>query len=203
MLKRIILKTKLADDRPFSALLKVIYFNLIKINKFIIYEFDLTQSFDSPSLNKPEWEIKVIYYKELEKYLPKGKHLPREFKMYEIDGVKYCVLILKNTQISHIHWIYMKGDQNRWFDLKDEEASINYAFTFHDFRGQGLFPQAILASARWLKKKGFIKILEAPHEGTISTIKSFHKIPNLKKVGTLTHWCFYRPKFIPKAPSKD
>ena len=195
MIKGFIHKAKLEDSGLFMSLLKILYFNLIKKNRFIIYQFDLAQDFNSPSIRKPGWEIKVLYYKELEKYVPKEKDLPREFKAYEIDGVKYCTVVLKDNQIAHIHWIYMKGDKNRWFNLKDGEASISYAFTFPEYRGQGLFPQAILASAQWLTKNKFIRILEAIHEGTIYTHKSFKKLPNMKTIGMLTHWCFYRPKF--------
>lgn len=203
MFKRIILKTKLADDRPFSALLKIIYFNLIKINKFIIYEFDLTKSFDSPSLKEPDWEIKVLHYKELEKYIDESKDLPREFKMYEIDGVKYCVVVLRNNQVAHISWIYIRGDKNRFFDLRDNEVDLNYCYTFPEFRGKGLFPQALLTSVKWLKKKGFTRILMNVHGETLFMINSLKKVKNAKKIGTLIHWFVYRPKFKLKAPSKD
>lgn len=197
MLKRIIFKTKLAEERLFIALLKMIYFNLIKINKFIIYEFDLTKSFDAPSLEEPDWEIKIINYKEVEKYLPKGVHLPLEFKMHEIDGVEYCVVILSNNQIAHISWIYIRGDKNRFFDLRDNEAELNYCFTFPEYRGKGLFPQALLASVQWLKKEGFTKIFMAVHEGTIFMINSLKKVSNAKEIEIITHWCLYRPKFRP------
>lgn len=194
MFKKIILKLQWADNVSFTALMKILYTNLIKVNKFIIYELDLTQEFTPPRLENG-YKIMVIHNKELDRYLPKGKKLSREFNIHTIHGIEYCVVVLKDNVIAHISWIFMEGDRNRWFDLKQDEASLNYSFTFPEFRGKSLFPKAIIASARWLKTRGVRKLLEAPHEDTIFTIKSFKKIPNFKKIEMLHHWTFYRPKF--------
>ena len=129
--------------------------------------------------------------------MPNEKKLPRELRMYEIDGVKYCVVVLKDNEIAHISWIYMKGDKNRWFNLRDDEAHINYCFTYPQYRGKGLFPKALMGAARWLKERNFTRIFMDVHRGTTFMINSLKKVPRMKKIGTLTHWCFYRPKFRP------
>ena len=195
MFKKIILKLKWADNLSFNALAKILYTNLIKINKFIIYELDLTQKFAPPILDDG-YEIKIIHNKELKQYLPQGKNLSREFSIHIIHGIEYCVVVLKDYEIAHISWIFMNGDRNRWFDLKRDEASLNYSFTFPEFRGKNLFPKAIISSALWLRKRGVRKLLEAPHENTIFTINSFKKIPNFYRIGLLIQWAFYRPKFV-------
>ena len=194
MLKKIIFKLQWADNLSLTALIKILYANLIKINKFIIFELDLNHDFASPSL-KESYEIKVIHNKELEQYLPKGKKLSREFNIHTIHGIEYCVVVLKNNEVAHISWIFMQGDRNRWFDLQRDEASLNYSFTFPEFRGKSLFPKAIVYSALWLKNRGIRKLLEAPHENTIFTINSFKKIPNFNRIGFLVQWTFHRPKF--------
>jgi len=195
MLKKIYLKLQLADKNPLVSLLNAIYFNLIKINRFPVYEFDLKNKIELPVLDKI-YEIKVLPAAGLEEYLPKNKTLSREFTIHKIYGIKECVVVLKNNIIVHISWIFVKGNKNRWFDLQKGEASLNYSFTFPEFRGQNLYPCAILVAAQYLKNKGFNKILEAHHENTSNTYNSFQKIKYLKKVGVITQWFIFRPKFI-------
>ena len=195
MLKKIFLKTKLPDKGYFESLKMVLYNNLFRINTFLIFEFDLQSEFESPSLSS-EYEIKVLHHKELERFLPKNRNnLPREFSMDKIHGVEHCVVVLKDDQIAHISWLYMKGNPNRWFSLANDEASISYSYTFPEFRGKSLFPNVILASAKWLKDQNFKRILEAPNKNTIFTLNSFKKIPNFKKIGIVIQWFIFRPKF--------
>lgn len=195
MFKKMYLKLKLADNNPFVSFLNIIYYNLIKINRFPVYEFDLKKDFDLPQLDE-NYEIKVISASELENYLPSNKKLSREFSIHKIHGIKQCVVVLKNKSAVHISWIFIQGDKNRWFNLKKGEASLNYSFTFPEFRGQNIFPQAILVSAQYLKNEGYSRILEAPHENTINTINSFKKIKYFRKIGVIVQWFFFRPKFV-------
>ena len=195
MIKDYIHKIKWSDCGFFKNLLNIFYFNLIRKNRFIIYKFDLTQHFSLPSPNDPNRKIKFVNFKELQAYLLESGDLPREFYMHKIDGVNYCVIVLINDRIGHISWIYMEGEKNRWFDLGKGEAQLNYCFTFPEFRGKGLFPQALLESARWLNDRGYKRIFMEVHDETIFMTNSLKKVPEMKKIGSLTHWCFYRPKF--------
>jgi hypothetical protein len=194
MFEKIILKFHWADNSFIKSFLKILYGNIIKVNRFIIYELDITKDFFLPPLDE-HFTIKVIQSHNLKKYMPKAKNLSREFNIHRIYGIEHCVIVLKNNEICHISWIFMHGDRNRWFELQKDEASLNYSFTFPEFRGRNLFPHAILASARWLRDRGVTRLLEAPHEGTIFTIKSFNKIANFRQVGILSQWFIYRPRF--------
>lgn len=82
LIKRTIMKAKWTNDRPLIGLLKIIYFNLFKKNRFIIYEFDLSSNFSPPPLPRDNWEIKVLHFSNLEKYISGMKNLQREFYLY-------------------------------------------------------------------------------------------------------------------------
>jgi hypothetical protein len=196
MLRRIIERVERTDNNLAGALVKTLYFNTIKLNRFVIFQFDLQKDFSGPSLDPDKYEIRILNYAELDRLIRnKQEDLPREFRMHEIHGVKQCVVVMKGNEIGHISWIYMKGDRNRWFDLSSDEAHVNYSFTFSDFRGKNFFPQALLASALWLKAQHFKRILMDVHEETTFMLNSMRKIKEVQRLGVLRQWCFYRPKF--------
>jgi hypothetical protein len=195
MLQRAIKKIRWADSNIMASILKVLYYNVIKINRFAIFEFDLTQEFAGPSLDPQKYQVSVMNFEDLARVVAGKENLPREFYMNEIDGVRQCVLVMSGDRIGHISWIYLKGDKDRWFDLKDDEAHVNYSFTFPGFRGIAFFPEALRASAVWLKNHNYRRIIMDVHEETIFMINSMKKIAEVKRIGTLTHWFLYRPKF--------
>ena len=195
VLSRILKKIRWADNNLFASLMKVLYYNIVKKNRFAIFELDLTQKFESPSLDPQHYNVRVMDYKELASLIAGKENLPREFYMHEIDGVRYCVIITSGDRIGHISWIYLKGDQDRWFDLLNEEAHVNYSFTFSEYRGMAFFPQALLAAAEWLKARKYQRILMDVHMETIFMLNSMKKINGVRRIGTLTQWFVYRPKF--------
>lgn len=194
MFRRIIDQGRWADMSVLQGLLRMVYFNTIKINRFLIYELNL-KDIKEDGHDKDGYIIKTIQYDEMEKYLPQNRNLPREFRMHKIHGVKYCTLVLIDNTIAHICWVYMKGDKNRWFNLMGDEAHCNYVFTFPEYRGKGLFPKGLVATSLWLKKKGFRRVLINVHEETVFMINSLQKIPEVRNIGVLTQWFIYRPKY--------
>ena len=195
MLRKAITKIKWADSNIMASILKVLYYNIIKKNRFAIFELDLTQEFAGPSLNIKNYQVSVMTFEELARLIAGKKNLPREFYRHEIDGVRHCALVMAGDRIGHISWIYLKGDKDRSFDLKDDEAHVNYSFTFPGFRGVSFFPEALRASAVWLKDRNYRRIIMDVHEETTFMINSMQKIKEVKRIGTLTHWFLYRPKF--------
>jgi len=195
MLRRVIKKIQWADNNLIASLMKVLYYNIIRKNRFEIFELDLAKEFESPSLDPQLYNVRVMDYKELAGMIAGRENLPREFAMHEIDGVRFCVVITSGDRIGHISWIYLKGDKDRWFNLGNEEAHVNYSFTFSEFRGLAFFPQALLASAEWLKARKYRRILMDVHEETVFMLNSMKKIKAVEHIGTLTHWFVYRPKF--------
>lgn len=195
MLRNVIKKLRRTDENFFISILKILYLNIIKVNRFNIYEFDLGQDFPSPSLDANKYTVQIIDHNELKKLSMGKSNLPREFDMHEIDGVRYCVLIMSGDNFGHISWIYLKGDKNRWFDLKEDEAHVNYSYTFQGHRGAAFFPNALLACAAWLKSRNYRRIIMDVHEETIFMVKSMKKIKEVKQIGVLKQWFIYRPKF--------
>jgi len=195
MFDRAIKKIRWADNNLLMSLLKVLYYNIFKLNRFAIFEFDLKQEFRGPSLDAQRFSIKIMGHEELRKLTIDMKNLPREFEMHEIDGVRHCVVIMAGDRMGHISWIYLKGDRDRWFDLDDDEAHVNYSFTFPEFRGMAFFPHALFACAEWLKARNYQRILMDVHEETIFMLKSMKKIEGVERIGTLSQWFIYRPKF--------
>jgi len=195
MIKKIFYKMKVADNNFFIALFKILYLNIIKINRFIIFEWDLTEEIDAASGSKREYEMKIISSEELSNYLHGKKSLPRDFYMDVLGGLRYCVVAIKDNEIIHICWIYMAGDKNRYLDIKPDEAHLDYAFTFPEHRGLGLNIQSHLEAARWLKEQNIRRIIVGVHENTKYMLTSLGKIKHMKRIGTLTHWFIYRPKF--------
>jgi len=195
MWRRVIKKIQWADNNIMSSLLKVLYFNVIKKNRFEIFEYDLLEEIETYSLNSQQHMVRVIHCNELASMIAGKKNLPREFRMHEIDGVTHCVLVMVGDKIGHIVWIYKKGDPDRWFDLGNDEVHINYGYTFPEYRGMGLWPQALLGAAKWLKDRNYKRIMMDVHKDTKFMLRSMKKIKGVKHIGSLTHWFIYRPKF--------
>lgn len=195
MLKRVFNKLTAADERSLTAFWSMFYFNLLKINRFKIFEIDLNNEREISLMDKSGWDLKVIHHSELSQYRPGGERLPRDYFMHKIDAVTHCVIAVQENVVGHIAWLYRQGDPNRWFDLKEDEAQINYIFTFPAFRGRGLSAMGIREMGNWLRQRGFRRLLIEVHEGTSFMLSGIKKISEVRQVGTLTQWCIYRPKW--------
>lgn len=195
MIKRVSIVVKWALSGASGNLMRLLYFNLFKKNTFLIYQMDLTNEIELFPFPLANFQVKLLKHYELSEFCFHFENPPRELFMHEIDGVEHAIAIFKDDQIAHISWIYLKGDRNRWFELADDEAQLNYSYTFTHFRGQGLFPHALLYAANWLQIRGFRRLWMEVHMETQFMMRSLQKVPRMQKVGTLTHWCIYRPKF--------
>ncbi len=198
MINRLLKRMRWADNSIFEGFLKAIYFNIFKVNRFVIHVLHLSETeIEKPSLNPREFEFKVVDHVSLKQYVSKvsDANMPREFYMYEIDGVNLCAIITRNDKIAWFDWIYLEGDKSRCFNIGRHECQTNYAFTFPDSRNLGLNRQGHLYMYQWLKERGITKILHATHEGTLYQLKSLRKIGALKEVGLLKQWFIFRPKF--------
>lgn len=195
MLDHYFKRLKWDNTSIFMTLVKVFYYNVCKINRFVIFELHLGQEIRAQGLDPFDFTLKILSYKELEKLIPIQKLKPREYWMYQADGVKNCVVVLHGDQIAHISWIYMQGDKNRWFNLKEKQAHLNYSITDPQFRGKNLFPEALLHAARWLKSNEYETIIMDVHEDTKFMLRSMEKIREVKKIGVLSQWFIYRPKY--------
>jgi GNAT superfamily N-acetyltransferase len=203
MLKRILLKLKTPDDNPISALLKSIYFNVFRINTFILYGLNLQQEIDFTQLQTMGDNAKIITHHELKAYTASERNLPREFYMNAIDGVEHCGVILQDGKIACICWLYFRQHPNRWYLLGRHEAILNYVYTFPEYRGKGYFPIALLKCVQWLQERNYTRVIIPVHSETLYMIRSLRKVAEVEKVGAVRHWFLLRPKFAPNGSQRN
>jgi RimJ/RimL family protein N-acetyltransferase len=168
------------------SIFKFIYYSGLRINTFIIYEKDLNEELLSHNLD-PDFKVITPTEEELETFR-KGLDLTREFYYDKVHGVKKCYLVFCKNEIAYIHWIYRKGDPNRFLILGDGVAELNYNTTVPKFRGRGLMAKMILYIFHDLKKQGYKKAVGVIHENNIPGVKSAERagwceIGRIKTIG--------------------
>lgn len=172
-------------ERP-SSLLKFIYYSVARINTFLVYEADLDREFPELTLN-PDYRVIKPSFDELDK-VRKGKDLPREFYYDKLLNVKTCYLVFKGDEIAYIHWVFIKGDYNRFLILNDGVAELNYNTTLPKFRGDRLQSKMVAYICRDLKEMGYRRVVGVTHESNPASIKSieragWRKIAAIKVLG--------------------
>ncbi len=167
------------------SLPKFIYYSLFNINTFILLGTELDVELPPYHID-PKFSIIKPTLKELAD-LRRGKDLPREFYYDQIHGVKRCYLALQGDEIAYIHWLYFKGDHNRFLKLSDGVAEFNYNTTLPNFRGQGLMASMMAYILRDLQKDGYKKAVGLANEGNIAAIKSAKKagLRELQRIRTI------------------
>lgn len=167
---------------------KFLYYSFLKINTFVIVGFDLTKDIPSLPLD-PDFEIQKPTLAELEE-MRSGKELPREFYYDQIHGIKTCYVATCGGEIAYIHWIYLNGDHNRFLNLSDGTAELNYNTTLPKFRGRGLMGKIMVFILSDLKKQGYkmaVGVVNADNPPALkSTVKAgFFELHRLKTFGPL------------------
>ena len=105
-------------------------------------------------------------------FLRQGKILPREFYYDRIHGVKKCYVTLCEGVPACIHWVYLKGDYNRFLKLGDGVAELNYITTLPRFRGRGVMAETLVHILLDLKKQGYQKAVLVMNAENPPAIKS-------------------------------
>lgn len=169
-------------------------FGYFKINKFIIYSLRLT---DHDFSSEQDVDLSIEFYH------PNDIDFLRdnaEFNTYETFISSYlkasgCFIGYLNNRPAHIMWIFRKGDDSRLFDLKEDEAELNYCYTPEDLRGKGIYSRMIRKASGILKNQGATCLYMATHETNEAAQKAILRsglieIGNVKNYGVL-----YRPKW--------
>src|SRR2546428_9919751 len=139
-----------------TGLLKFIYYSLVKLNTFIIYQCDLTKPLPQITLDK-RFQILKPTLQELNA-LRMGKALPREFYSDRFHKVKTCYIALHGGDLAYIHWVYFNGDYSRFLRLRREVVEINHVTTLPAFRGQHISAKMLVATAKDLQEAGYKKL---------------------------------------------
>jgi hypothetical protein len=158
---------------PFS-LLKFIYYGLFRVNMFILFENDLKNEIPAYKIDN-KFTLLMPSIIELDE-MRKGKDLPREFYYDKIHNVKKCFVVTCDGEMAYIHWVYFKGDHNRFLKLEDFSAELNYAYTQERFKGQGLYKYTIAYSTQYLKSVGYKKVIGICHIENYPVIKTLTNI---------------------------
>jgi GNAT superfamily N-acetyltransferase len=165
------------------AYVNAFYYTFFRINKFIVFEFDL-RSENLPLKASCDYQFTSLSLEDL-RYLREQITYPREFYMDSIGGLKSNQVLLKNGQLVYIHWLRFPGDVGRFTRLKTGTVEITHLFTLPSERGKGLARVAVAATMSMLKTQGFNKLIAIVHKRNISSIKTFEAV-RFKPVQYLT-----------------
>ena len=170
----------------FSSYFRLIYYGLLRVNTFLVYENDL--SMDLPDLDlDSDFKVIRLSSKELER-IREGKDLPREFYYDRIYNAKTCYVVFCGEELAYIHWVFFKDDYSRFLVLTDGVAELNYNTTLPKFRGNELMAKMMTYISRDLKESGYGKVMGVVHEFNPPAIKSmkkagFREIARIKALG--------------------
>ena len=170
------------------SIFKFLYYSIFHVNIFAAYYIDLDENLISPELDLKEF--KVITDIEYLKKIRDNKELPREFYYDEMHGVGRFYLLISGNEIAYIHWVYVKGDKNRFLYLNDFDAELNYNTTMPKFRGKGIMNHMMRSVLIDLRAQGFKKAYGVVNIENSPAIKSmdrcgFKEFSRIKAIGQL------------------
>lgn len=153
--------------------LRLVYYSLFKINQFIGYYVKLDDNLLVPDNDLAMYKI----YTDINdlKRIREGKELPREFFYDQMHGISKFYLVVSGDEPVYIHWVYVKGDKNRFLVLDDGDAELNYNTTMPKYRGRGLMNHMIRYILLDLKSKGFKRAFGVVHADNIPALKNMSK----------------------------
>jgi hypothetical protein len=147
----------------------------LSITKFIIYKRDLDENYNGIELG-PEYKVIIDDFNVLNELRIKRSDLPREFYIDKTHAGRHFYLVFKGNEVAYIHWVLLKDDYSRFFNLKDgKTAELNYNITLPEFRGDKLMSKTINFICNDLKGKGYKTLVGAVSEGNILSHKSLRK----------------------------
>ena len=156
------------------AFVNAFYYTFIRINKFIVFEFDL-RSETLPFKSAYDYQFTSLSMEDL-RSLREQKTYPREFYMDSIGGLTSNQVLLKNGQLVYIHWLRFPGDVGRFTRLKAGTVEITHLFSLPSERGKGLAKAAVVATVTMLKAQGFNRLIAIVHKRNIASVKTFEAV---------------------------
>lgn len=170
----------------YSSLFKMAYNSLFRLNEFILFERVLDDSVRPPTLN-PDYVVTKPNSEELGE-IRRNKELPREFFYDQFHGVRRCYVVLHNGQPAYIHWVYVKGEPNRFLKLEEGVGELNYNTTLPEYRGQKLMGKMMVYIMNDLKESGFSKAVGVVSATNPAALKSmaaagFRQVRKFRTIG--------------------
>jgi RimJ/RimL family protein N-acetyltransferase len=169
-----------------TSYFRFIYRSLFRINTFHILEKKLDATVQMPDL-APNIKVVIPSMEELEAIRSKN-NLPREFYYDKIHNVKKCYIVFIDGEIAYIHWVYVKGDYNRFLLLEDGVAEFNNNTTLVKFRGKNLMTKMMMYMMCDLARQGYKKVIGVVYENNPAAYKScvkagFQEVGRIKTLG--------------------
>lgn len=167
---------------------KMIYYSLLKVNTFVLFERALDHDLDAVDL-APEYTVIEPGGPELD-MLRQRRQLPREFYYDRLHGIGRCHVVMHGSEPAYIHWIYVKGDANRFLKLGDGVAEVNYITTLPGFRGRKLMSSMMVFAMNDLKRLGYRKLVSVVNALNAPALKSmraagFKEVRRIRTLGYL------------------
>ena len=97
---------------------------------------------------------------------------------------------MHGAEPAYIHWVYVKGDINRFLKLGDDVAEVNYITTLPAFRGEKLMTNMMIYTMNDLEKNGYRKLVSVVHTLNPAALKSmlaagFKEVRKIRTFGYL------------------
>jgi RimJ/RimL family protein N-acetyltransferase len=167
---------------------KMIYHSVLSINTFVLFERKLDDALNPVSLSS-EYTVVKPSRDELEAMRARNE-LPREFYYDRFHGVTNCYVVMHGPRPAYIHWIYIKGDANRFLRLGERVAEVNYITTLPEFRGKKLMARMMVLTMNDLKATGYKKLVSVVNTYNPPALKSmraagFKEVRKISAVGFL------------------
>jgi len=172
------------------SLFKFAYYSGLCRNTFIVFSMNLDQAVRPHELDS-RFSVLKPTAEELDR-LREGKDLTREFFYDRMHGVRHCYLVMCGDEIAGIHWVYVKGDPNRFLKLNEGVAEVNYLTTTGGFRGNGLMGKMMAYSANELRNEGYRRLVCVIHQKNEPAIRNALWV-GLREVGRIRTFGPFNP----------
>lgn len=169
------------------AILRYLYFSLFRINRFHVFERDLTDEVP-PFQFEPPFRIEIKTDADELRQICDRHNMPRECYYADILDLHICFLLYHEEEIALLYWISLPGQYSRFFKLNPKTAELYYVTTLPGFRGYGLSEKIAHFAAHYLHHEGFDKAVVVIHESNISSIKpivraGFNQVRSFVSIG--------------------
>lgn len=155
------------------SLFKFFYYSALRVNKFLVYENDLTRKLPEHNLDAP-YSVLSPTIEDLS-ILRNKYDLTREYYCDQIYNFKTCYVVTEDNEPAFIIWVVYSGDYNRFLILPDDVVGLHYMATMPKHRGNSLSAKMLAYTSLELKRKGYRKAVSVVHSSNFPAIKAVEK----------------------------
>ncbi len=169
-------------ELPFGEFLKLLLKSIYTCEHILVYKIDVNMASQKVVRVAGGFQIKKGELVDLKIAQSKIMPCPWEFLCYQYDGVKDFFIAQNDKGIQHISWVYYSTDRNRLLSLGMHEAEIKFCLTMPNCRGQGIYPNVIRSTIKFLGENRCKSVFMCVHNNNFSSIRGIEK-SGFKQVG--------------------